>query len=368
MIITEALNKNKLLRITVKIFIKAILLILKFQKSLFIKEDVKDVLVISLHKIGDTVFTIPSVKYLYEKYKENLVIYCFESNRILYQTFVNKSIRLITVKNKNLVFNRLIRSEDLGELKKNSYKMVVDLTGSITSVYVLCFLKSKLKLGFTDEYFYNAYHKYLFKKEQAPLSKMYFDVIKLLDVNADINNYTNNISVAPKTVKIVINPFAGWKAKEWELENFIYIYKKLSNNFEVCFILDKFSLNDKIIEKLGTNKIKYIISDNLEDLISKLKNFTVYVGNDSGPMHIAAYLGLSTFTIYGPTNPIFHQPIGKNHDYVVNIEKCSPTSDEKMCKKYGGQIGCDKFICILNLTYDEVYKKLLIFINSLLNE
>jgi len=362
MIITEFLANNKILKFIVKFCIKLILSIFKYFSSLLIKNETNNILVISLHKIGDTIFTIPSIKYLYETHKENLIVYCFENNKILYQIFINKGIKLITVKNKNLLFNRFVRKADLFEVKNNSYKLVYDLTGSITSVAVLSIIKSKFKYGFTDEYFYKAYHKYLFKKEQAPLYKMYFDVIKLKDKNADINFYYNKLQIKPQNIKIVINPYAGWKAKEWDFDNFINLYNKLSINYEVNFILDKYSTNDLDIEKLNKQKIKYLLSDSLEDLINKLSRFTLYIGNDSGPMHIASYLGLSTFTIYGPTNPDFHQPIGQNHQFINNIEICSPKSDEKMCKKYGGQIGCNKFICITNLSFDAVYLKLLSFI------
>ena len=41
-----------------------------------------------------------------------------------------------------------------------------------------------------------------------------------------------------------------------------------------------------------------------------LSHANVFIGNDSGITHIAAGLGVRTFTMFGPTNPTVYKPIG----------------------------------------------------------
>lgn len=56
---------------------------------------------------------------------------------------------------------------------------------------------------------------------------------------------------------------------------------------------------------------------NLAELIRRLKNATAFIGNDSGPGHLAAALGIPTFTIFGPQRPQWFLP---NHPQAAYIE------------------------------------------------
>ena len=47
-----------------------------------------------------------------------------------------------------------------------------------------------------------------------------------------------------------------------------------------------------------------------------LKHCSYLISNDSGPMHIAASLGVPTLGIYGPTNPILQGPYGPRNTWV----------------------------------------------------
>jgi ADP-heptose:LPS heptosyltransferase len=54
-----------------------------------------------------------------------------------------------------------------------------------------------------------------------------------------------------------------------------------------------------------------IVDDSLEGvsaLIEKLDSADRFIGNDSGPGHIAALLGIPTFTVFGPQLPELFAP------------------------------------------------------------
>lgn len=48
----------------------------------------------------------------------------------------------------------------------------------------------------------------------------------------------------------------------------------------------------------------------LEELAAELAGARVVVGNDSGPAHLAAQLGVPTVAIFGPTDPAVWSPVG----------------------------------------------------------
>jgi ADP-heptose:LPS heptosyltransferase len=56
----------------------------------------------------------------------------------------------------------------------------------------------------------------------------------------------------------------------------------------------------------------------LKQLAAILRRCTAMVTNDSGPMHIAAAMGVPVVAIFGPTNPEFQGPVGTRHEIVQN--------------------------------------------------
>jgi lipopolysaccharide heptosyltransferase I len=71
----------------------------------------------------------------------------------------------------------------------------------------------------------------------------------------------------------------------------------------------------------------------------------LYVGGDTGPMHIASLMGIPAVVIYGPTNPIENEPFG-NHIKVRKEVGCNP------CHEYS----CRELLCMKAISADEVFE------------
>ena len=73
--------------------------------------------------------------------------------------------------------------------------------------------------------------------------------------------------------------------------------------------------------------VRLIRGASLPELAAVMERCAVYVGNDSGPMHIAAALGLPTVGIYGSSSPARTSPRSPNgapHSAVSAQFECSP--------------------------------------------
>jgi heptosyltransferase-3 len=46
------------------------------------------------------------------------------------------------------------------------------------------------------------------------------------------------------------------------------------------------------------------------ELFDQLKDAAAFVGNDTGPSHLAAIIGVPTVALFGPSNPIHWRPLG----------------------------------------------------------
>ncbi len=60
------------------------------------------------------------------------------------------------------------------------------------------------------------------------------------------------------------------------------------------------------------------------DLMSILRGADLIVGNDSGPVHISAAMGIPTVSIFGSTSPEWTAPRGSRSRIVTSRAECSP--------------------------------------------
>lgn len=370
MTITKLLNTIPFSSFLVKTVVFFIYL---YNKSvfLFIKKNAKScqTAVICLQRIGDTIFTIPSIKYLYEKHGSNLLVICYDETEILLKKFVDVNLNTFCLSKKDIGYGlSLVKRSGIKKVKHKYYNQIFDLTGNITSFSLLIRLFSNYTYGINDRYFGIFFTKYIFKQKEYTLTEVFFNVIKLIDNKAAIENY---ISIPIKNItkiKVIINPFGGWAAKEWNFEKFIELYNLIQKDFEVNFNID-YSHDTQIIrELLNKNGIKYSVTKNLEELINLLEDYTLFIGNDSGPLYIAAMLGIPTLTIYGPTNPMHSMPKEKYHTFIRKEVECSPRGIEQYCYTDAGRDNCPKFICMDYLSVKEVYNHFLKFSRQIIEK
>jgi len=102
---------------------------------------------------------------------------------------------------------------------------------------------------------------------------------------------------------IGLHPGATWPAKRWLPEHFAEVAKRISKQFEAQVILTA-GPNDhdviRAVQKSMDVALPVFSGLPLRQLAALLGQCTVYVANDSGPMHIAAAVGTPTIGIFGP--------------------------------------------------------------------
>lgn len=63
---------------------------------------------------------------------------------------------------------------------------------------------------------------------------------------------------------------------------------------------------------------------NLEELVEILRRCRIFVTSDSGPLHLAASLGVATVSFFGPETPILYGPVGGDSLVFYEGVYCSP--------------------------------------------
>ena len=112
---------------------------------------------------------------------------------------------------------------------------------------------------------------------------------------------------------VVIHPGSGGLDKCWPLERFMDLAQHLSGlGRTVAFLtghVERERVSESQMAQLGEVGEVHTPSDPV-GICELLESASGFIGNDSGPAHLAAQMGLPTLVLFGPSNPRQWCPIG----------------------------------------------------------
>ncbi|GIV35597.1 MAG: hypothetical protein KatS3mg031_3132 [Chitinophagales bacterium] len=120
--------------------------------------------------------------------------------------------------------------------------------------------------------------------------------------------------------------------KNWPLIHWAEFLSRLSKTYpeyKIVLVGDEHEVEkgNKLKEISNVPLLSLIDQTSIVELTMVVKNAVMYIGLDSGTMHLAAMLGIPTFTLWGPTNPL---ELGYGHIFparctdVFNNLPCHP--------------------------------------------
>ncbi len=151
---------------------------------------------------------------------------------------------------------------------------------------------------------------------------------------------------------------SAWPTKCWPMEYFVELISKLQTELGVQVVLvgggkQDTDLGEKICQLAKGHAASLCGKTSLADLMALMKHLSLFITNDSGPMHIATAFDVPTLAIFGPTTrELGFFPYGQGHRVmeVKNLE-CRP------CALHGGKkCPLGHFKCMKDITPDEVFK------------
>ena len=324
------------------------------------------IVIIALHKLGDSVFTIKAITEIIKYHNERIALICFPESTDIFK-LIFKENEFYELDHGDFYFSDRIASFKAKKILKHlNPRIIYDLTGSVTSASLILSSSATQIIGTNEKIYNKLYTKFVPLRVEPHITDIYIDAIKCqIPISRNLRvRYQNN----KKGVYILIHPFAGWEAKEWNFRKFVELAEKLMEKYETRIVLPPDRMREDLFSDLIDVKIKLMIAKSTEELISIIEGSVLLIGNDSGPIHIANLLDIPTFTIYGPTNPEFHKPIEGINRYIMKKIRCSPTLNEKVCFTNGGRFGCPSYECMNLLQFDDVYTQVSAFIEELVKK
>jgi ADP-heptose:LPS heptosyltransferase len=162
----------------------------------------------------------------------------------------------------------------------------------------------------------------------------------------------------PNTKYVVVHPFAGWKFREWALQNYGILATLVADrlSYDVVFLCgpEDGSRLSVMRERFGNHPhIHFFVSDDGLDSASLIKNSSLFIGNDSGPLHLAALLGVQVVGLFGPAEPMITGPRTTEAVFLHKAIECSPC-EQHVCVRPAepcmSLIGVDEAIAVVSQT------------------
>jgi ADP-heptose:LPS heptosyltransferase len=314
--------------------------------------------VISLHRLGDTIFTIPAIRELQKYSNEKITIVCFPDSIPIYK-LAFKDINFCELEHRDFIFNHHIAKPKVRrKLKALRPSVIIDLIGGMSSASILFNSRAEEIIGISKRSFSSIYGHFVEIRNKPQLIDIYLDAISSLIQIPDRNELKKISRSTNPEGKILIHPFAAWIEKEWNLRKFIELALKLKKDFAVNFISPPGKIFTDVFHEINKLEIDIIETSSVEELIQNINECSLFIGNDSGPVNIANFLGKPTFTIYGATNPDFTSTYQEHQLCIQKKLDCSARSNEKFCIIGGAEFICPGIQCINSLSVDEVFNQL----------
>jgi heptosyltransferase-2 len=116
--------------------------------------------------------------------------------------------------------------------------------------------------------------------------------------------------------QIIIGIGSSGPTKKWPTENYIELIKRI-NNKNITFYLAggnneiENQIANKIINEAKENRIKSLCSLSIEEIMPIISSSKLYIGNDTGFMHLSAGLNVPAIGLFGDT-PLSYANYTKN--------------------------------------------------------
>jgi heptosyltransferase-1 len=119
----------------------------------------------------------------------------------------------------------------------------------------------------------------------------------------------------------ILNPGAGWGAKRWPAERYGEVARGLAN-LGVRSILNYGPGEEELVSaaEAASGGTARAMSCTITELIALTRRARLFIGGDTGPLHLAAALRVPVVAIYGPTDPARNGPYGTRSIVLRNPE------------------------------------------------
>ena len=289
------------------------------------------ILIVQFWGIGETILTLPAIEAVRKKFpKAEIDVLATARNKDVYYGNENIDKAVIIRLNPFSVFNFVLKN-----LKK--YDLVIDFEEYLNISAIISFFAGKKTVGYSHSPRAKLYTNTVKYNDKQHAVQTFLDLVRALDINLDaadlpeLNFSKNDKKIVDKFLKdngiknndfvVCVAPGAAESAKSrmWPYDRYAELCDEIAarHNAKIIFVgsLDEFDLIESIQKNMENknNSINSAGKITLNQLFYLIRKSSLFIGNDAGPMHIAAAQGIKTLGLFGPNLPVRFGPYGKGN-------------------------------------------------------
>ncbi len=329
------------------------------RESLTVLKNAQQLVILCLSPLGDTIFATPAIRALREKFSKARIVVLASAAAAQVLKYNPWQLEIRVVRDKWELIKRL------AQIRKEKFDIALSL--SQLGGFFTRFCGTPVWSDFVRA------HELISLQQNRSVVQMCQDVLRKIDISCD--EQQTEFSYDPHAEQVIelflrgtsyqngrriIAIHAGghyFVRKRWPLSNFIVIIQRFvyTLGFQVILVGGQEDVEDAfMIKSVVPEVISAVGLLKLGETAALLKKADLFIGNDSGPLHLAAAVHVRTIGLFGPTSPCqfypYHSP---GHIKIYKGLSCSP------CYRFGGGIWqyvprCTKAYCMQAITTDEL--------------
>ena len=287
-------------------------------------------LVIRLSSIGDVVHTLPAVAALGRCFPETEIHWAIEqrySTLLDGNPYVRRRVEFDTLGTRARAHRGQWVTGLIGMARRTrefQYDAALDFQGLIKTSLLARLSRSSARIGFAKRWLREPAAAIFYTDRVAPEGRRH-----VVDLNLALaerlgatpepwefplpKNAEDESLVEKRLEKlhgrefVIVNPGGGWKAKRWPPECYAALIERLETEFPVKVFFTGSPAEEPLIRKIladaSSAKAEYFPST-LRQFIALARRGRLFVGGDTGPMHLAAAVSTPIVAIFDAADPL----------------------------------------------------------------
>ena len=306
------------------------------------------ILVIRLGALGDVVRTRFAFAGLRQLYPDAEIHWLVEDRAADGLAGIRGLDRIVEIQRNELRLGRPLRlarelMERARELREFRYDLVIDFHGILKSSLLGWASGAPIRVGFGRAHAREGSALFLThraKLDRAHISRFERNAALVRYLGGAVSNQVPPLALDPAESGApngqafgVVHPGTSVSTlyKRWHAERFAEVCARLYEERAVRFLVTwggvpgEKEAAQEVVERAGVAAELAPPTHSVADLLALMRGARLFIGSDSGPMHIASLVGVPVVAVFGPTDPLENAPFpGVSQRIVRQDVGCNP--------------------------------------------
>jgi len=330
------------------------------------------ILIVRTDRIGDVVLSTPVIKALRDHYPSSYIAIMVtpQTSELLQGNPYLDEVIILDKKDKHRGIRGMLKLIRQIRMRRFELAVILHSTNRVNLITYLAGIPTRI--GYARKMGFLLTRKFPYVKMQGIKHELEYnlDVLKLIGIESKerelfvplhreaeerIKNLLREKKISEQDKLILLHPAASCISKVWPKERFA----ELANRFieelgvQIAVISDKKDkpIADWIVSCIRHPVVNFAGMLSLSETASLLKRASLFISNDSGPVHISSAVGTPVLSIFGRKQPglgpVRWGPVGKKDRFIQKDVGCIQCLAHNCVKK---------FACLKAITVDDVFE------------